>query len=236
MPRLIAASAIALVLAAPTFAEDASAGLDAHVHGEAQLAAALDGQTLTVEFKSPLYNLTGFEHAPKTSMERTSIDNVLRTFNHNVVVQANRRAECEKTSTDVDISGRVAEYAAAWAEGWRSDTIPTEDDGHAHEADHDDHHEHDHEQEHAHHDHDDHHDHAEHDHGEHDHSDHKSGHTDLMATYVFECAEPDQLTDLNIAGIMGLYNRLETVNAVFISDDNQLAQTLNKRRAMLDIE
>lgn len=57
-----------------------------------------------------------------------------------------------------------------------------------------------------------------------------------MATYVFECAEPDQLTDLNIAGIMGLYNRLETVNAVFISDDNQLAQTLNKRRAMLDIE
>lgn len=39
---------------------------DSHVHGDAVLAMALDGEVLVIELESPLYNLLGFEHAPET--------------------------------------------------------------------------------------------------------------------------------------------------------------------------
>ena len=42
---------------------------DAHSHGDAKLAIALDETALYIELDTPLYNLTGFEHAPRTPDE-----------------------------------------------------------------------------------------------------------------------------------------------------------------------
>lgn len=42
---------------------------DSHVHGAANLALALDGETISVELESPLYTLVGFEHAPETAAQ-----------------------------------------------------------------------------------------------------------------------------------------------------------------------
>jgi len=44
-----------------------------HVHGDALLALALDGSTLTAELESPLFNLLGFEHAPDTKAEQSTL-------------------------------------------------------------------------------------------------------------------------------------------------------------------
>ncbi|WP_297810089.1 DUF2796 domain-containing protein [uncultured Methylophaga sp.] len=51
---------------------------EAHVHGEAALNLVIDGQTLLVEFISPMENLLGFEHAPKTEQQKQSYQQLLR--------------------------------------------------------------------------------------------------------------------------------------------------------------
>ncbi|MCL4757791.1 MAG: DUF2796 domain-containing protein [Rhodocyclaceae bacterium] len=49
------------------------AGPPAHEHGVAELRIALDGRSLLVEFESPLDNLVGFEHAPRTIGQRKAL-------------------------------------------------------------------------------------------------------------------------------------------------------------------
>lgn len=44
-----------------------------HVHGTAVLQAAIDGPMLRLRLQSPLENLVGFEHAPRTEQEREAV-------------------------------------------------------------------------------------------------------------------------------------------------------------------
>ncbi len=46
---------------------------DAHVHGTAALRIAVEGPQLVVELESPLANLLGFEHAPRTDAQRAAV-------------------------------------------------------------------------------------------------------------------------------------------------------------------
>lgn len=52
----------------------------AHRHGVAQLEVAVDGSTLSIHLESPLDNLLGFEHAPRTEAQRMAARNLLRTL------------------------------------------------------------------------------------------------------------------------------------------------------------
>lgn len=45
----------------------------AHVHGEARLEIAIDGNILAIHFESPLEGLLGFERAPRTAAERQAV-------------------------------------------------------------------------------------------------------------------------------------------------------------------
>jgi hypothetical protein len=44
-----------------------------HAHGVAELRVAVDGKRLHIELESPLDNLVGFEHEPKTARERAAL-------------------------------------------------------------------------------------------------------------------------------------------------------------------
>jgi len=57
--------------------EDTGERLEAHEHGRATLAAAVDGNELTFTFEAPLASLVGFEHAPETD-EQTEALNALK--------------------------------------------------------------------------------------------------------------------------------------------------------------
>jgi hypothetical protein len=48
--------------------------LEAHVHGHATLAAALDGNELTFTFEAPLASLVGFEHEPQTEEQVAALE------------------------------------------------------------------------------------------------------------------------------------------------------------------
>jgi hypothetical protein len=56
-----------LLVTTPGFAADA------HVHGQARLAVAIDGGTLTLLLESPTDSLVGFEHAPGNAKERAAV-------------------------------------------------------------------------------------------------------------------------------------------------------------------
>ena len=44
-----------------------------HVHGTGELHVAVENNKVDVEFHSPLDNLLGFEHAPKTAQQRAAV-------------------------------------------------------------------------------------------------------------------------------------------------------------------
>jgi hypothetical protein len=71
------AASIALLAAA--FAAQAQEP-HAHVHGIATLDVAIDGNTLTLGFDSPLDNLVGFEHPPGNEKEKRALDAMTRRF------------------------------------------------------------------------------------------------------------------------------------------------------------
>ncbi len=52
-------------------------GHGAHVHGQARLMLAVDGNTVQISLESPLDNLLGFEHAPRTPREKQAAEAML---------------------------------------------------------------------------------------------------------------------------------------------------------------
>jgi hypothetical protein len=52
-----------------------------HVHGLARLAVTLDGELLTLTLESPLDNLLGFEHHPRTDEQKEAVSRMLATLN-----------------------------------------------------------------------------------------------------------------------------------------------------------
>lgn len=68
------AGAILTILMAPAQAAEV------HVHGQARLAVAIDGATLTLMLESPTDSLVGFEHAPTTAKERAAVAALKRSL------------------------------------------------------------------------------------------------------------------------------------------------------------
>ena len=53
---------------------------EAHVHGEAQLLIAQEGNQLEIEFKSPAINIVGFEHKPSNAKQEASLEAAVATL------------------------------------------------------------------------------------------------------------------------------------------------------------
>ena len=55
-------------------------GHAAHVHGEAELLVALEGDTLEIEFASPAMNIVGFEHQPADEAQFRAVRSATKTL------------------------------------------------------------------------------------------------------------------------------------------------------------
>lgn len=74
-----------------------------HEHGVAELQVVVEGELLQIEFASPLDNLVGFEHAPRTARQRKALDEAergLRAFERLFVLPA--AAGCTLTGTELE--------------------------------------------------------------------------------------------------------------------------------------
>lgn len=70
-PSLAAAVLACLALQAPPGVQAHEPG--AHVHGVAELSVAVDGPQLEIGLESPLDNVLGFEHVPRTDKQRAAV-------------------------------------------------------------------------------------------------------------------------------------------------------------------
>lgn len=80
MKRLLPALA-ALLCAATAVAQHNHAPHAPHAHGVAELRVAIEGAVVEIEFSSPLDNLVGFEHAPRTAQQRAALASATTALN-----------------------------------------------------------------------------------------------------------------------------------------------------------
>lgn len=74
---------------------EAGAHQHAHTHGQLELDAAIDGQTITLQIASPLDNLLGFERAPRTEAEKRQVADLVARLNAaDLLLQPDPAAQC----------------------------------------------------------------------------------------------------------------------------------------------
>jgi len=189
----------------------------AHEHGAAELLLSAEGRDVQITFNSPAQSLVGFETAAVTAEQKAAVERaeaILMAPNDLFVLEGN---SCELIDASVDLSSIVGVGNAP--------SQPTEHDDHA-----DEHAEHTEQvEEHA----DDHINHGEdhasasdnHAHEHHDHDDDgdapdADSHSDVSATYTFECESDEALT--RIAFQRGaLPFGLERIDVFWVTDWSQ---------------
>ncbi len=204
---------------------------DVHVHGTWEMFAALDDAQLSVTLKGPLVDVLGFERAPKTDEERTSVARLKEQLKApELMLATDERARCTLSAPEAvllpeDFSPEITKA---------SDDHEDDHDDHHHDEDHHDadHHDEDHHDD-GHH-HDDHEDHADHD-GDGNHADHDVHKNDLEVTYVFDCASPGRLRSITMTGF-DEFPAIENVEAVFLSGATQSAGRLTRESQTLTID
>lgn len=194
-----------------------------HVHGAANLAMALDGNVLSVELETPLHNLLGFEHAPETDAQTTTVE-----------------------TTESLLADPGARFTFTPEAGCVADPVEPinlfSDVDHSHD-DHD--HGHDEEHDHSHDDHDpdeghDHgHDHEgeEHHHDEeHDHADgSEHAHKDAVISYSFQCTEPEQLRWME-TDLFASFSNMTDIDLVYLGPSAQMSDTLTQASGRIELD
>jgi hypothetical protein len=190
-------AALAVFVGAPALAGDDHQGHGAHVHGIATLNVAVDGSQLVIELDSPAMNIVGFEHPPRTEEQREAVDR-----GKALMADAERlflpspAALCTLARADVLLDLGEPESGA----GGAADGAHDHGDGHEHEHEHD--HEHD-----AHHGSD------------------GAVHADAHGDYAFDCARPEQLTELDVR-VFGPLPGIERLRVQVITSQGQFGAEL----------
>ncbi len=128
----LAALALSVSFSLPALA------LDAHVHGVANMDVVVDNQQITLHVHTPLANLIGFEHPPKTDKDRQTVRDMsahLRKVNTAFIPTA--AARCELTSVKLDADNLSGELLGESSPSGKQHA-------HAHEHQHDQGHNHKH--------------------------------------------------------------------------------------------
>lgn len=183
-----------------------------HQHGLGTLDISQQADTLTVNFRSPLDSLIGFETVPADDQQRAKAKALLAQLQDGAsVVQIPAAAQCTQQAPVINAPTLTGEKAA---------------DGDDHDEDHhdaddhdDDHHDHDHDA-------DDHHDADEHHHHHHGH------HADLAITYTFSCKQPAAIDALTVTAFSH-WPRLKHIDTAVVNDHGQQAQRLDPSKAVI---
>ena len=201
----------------------------AHEHGAAELLLSSEGKDVQMTFNAPAQSLVGFETAAVTEEQKAAVaraEAILMAPRDLFALEGN---VCELIDATVDVSSLV-DVGNAPSQAEAHDDHSDEHVDHAAEhASHDEHTE-----EHA--DHEDHEDHEDHDedhtsasdHQAHEHHDHDDdgdasdadSHSDVSASYTFECESNEALTRI-VFSPDGLPFGLERIDVLWVADWGQ---------------
>ncbi|MFN0039059.1 MAG: DUF2796 domain-containing protein [Burkholderiales bacterium] len=103
---------------------------DVHVHGAAELHVVIENSNVEIELHSPLENLAGFEHQPRTAAERAKIAKMKANLNQpEKLFKFPALGNCGPGSVRID--SPIAEAAAAKSSASESRHDANDDDGHS---------------------------------------------------------------------------------------------------------
>ncbi|MGK7907947.1 MAG: DUF2796 domain-containing protein [Synechococcus sp.] len=173
---------------------------ESHVHGIVEMNVAVEGSQLYIELVSPAANIVGFEHAPNTDEQEAAVDNAIAVLEAgDNLLGLPVEAECSLVTAAVE-----------------SDIHSGEGDGHSeHEGEHEDEHS-EHEDEHSGHE----------DEHEHKHSEHEEEvHSEFVANYEFDCANPEQLQQIEV-GLFETFPGIEEIEVQALTDSGQVGKNL----------
>jgi len=154
----------------------ALAAAEPHVHGQARLDVAVEGDTLTLIMKTPADSLVGFEHEPRSAQERDAAAQARKQLEQpEALFLPSRAAACEPVKTALE-SPLFGAQAAPHAHAAHPD-----EDAHAH--------------------------------------------IDVDGTFVFRCAHPEALRDLEV-DLFGAFPRLQRLDVQLASPEGQKALRL----------
>lgn len=186
----------ALLIAGFMMTGHASHAQEPHVHGAAALWLVLDGTQLEVEFHTPAMNVLGFEHKAQTDAERVRVKKAGEEMAAVERLFEFEPSTCRLIRQTSDFSAVAGDFA--------TDTGSDKEDTHGHDG-----------QEHLH-------DHV------HLHAHEVDGiqHSNLQASYQFECENPDQLQRL-VIGIPAVFSGVEVLHAQWVINGRQGSSQLN---------
>lgn len=217
MNRPLPLGLIALFFTAPITA----AGLDAHQHGVAQLDIAQEGQTLELAFHSPLNNLVGFEHPPRTEQQHQALEQAEALLRQGTTLfLLPESAGCTLSSVALQTPFTDTDHDHAEHDSKHQDQHA------AHEGEHHD--------AHAAHEDEHHHEHAAHEDKHHDEHDHEGSHADMGATWRFECSAPEHLGRFE-TGLFDHFPALERLQVQSFSDHGQRGQELSAQQRVIEL-
>ena len=235
--------AAALVLTcAATGATAAATSHGAHEHGTAEIELAVEGSDVVVNFASPLYNLVGFEHAPRDESDREAVAVVRAVLDDpGNLIQFQADAACTVVELDIHWDAPAADEEEhdhdeaaehdAHGDHHAGEHEADETDGHdAHETDGhdaDEHDEHDADE----HDAEEHHD---HDADEHDAHDADEQHADVTVAIRYQCDHPDRLNTLDITAFAS-FERLSEVELRAVGPGGAVAESPERGTARVDL-
>lgn len=75
---------------------------DKHVHGEAELYIAMQGQKLLIELESPAANIIGFEHKPHTKAQKETLHIAMDTLASYQSLITFAKGECQQTDSNIE--------------------------------------------------------------------------------------------------------------------------------------
>ncbi len=199
----------------------------AHEHGAAELLLSSEGRDVQITFNSPAQSLVGFETAAVTAEQKAAVERaeaILMAPNDLFVLEGN---SCELIDASVDVSSIMSVGNA-----------PSQPEEHAEHAEHAEHVE-EHADDHPNHDEDhasasDNHAHEHHDHDDGGDAPDADSHSDVSATYTFECESNEALT--RIAFQRGaLPFGLERIDVLWVTDWSQGAGQATPQAPQVDL-
>ena len=99
----------------------AAAKPHAHVHGIGKLQIAIDGNTLLLNLETPLDNLIGFEHVPRTEVQKAALNKMVARLNKaSTLFLPTAAADCtpESNKASPPQAAGYSQNSASWRSSW----------------------------------------------------------------------------------------------------------------------
>jgi hypothetical protein len=181
------------VLLGPAFADTAAS--HAHEHGAAQMTFVRDATELRLHFESPLDNLVGFEHAPRTPAHHEALSRMQARLNQpGVLFALPDEALCKPVHTEIKapylVQPELGPGSAPLASPTSEPVVPEKAHTHA------------------------------------------TTHADLSADWVFDCQNPQALTQLRV-DLFEAFKGIRRIDVKGVSEKGQTAARLTPRSPVL---